>query len=109
MDFTFSEDQILFRDNIRSIFLKEVAPELLRELWDTPEGRSQALWALLAEQGPAAVKALKEIAPELRYRLGQAVRMRHVPEIHFHYDDSVDKGERIDKLLRDNPPSEAND
>lgn len=51
MDFTFSEDQILFRDNIRSVFLKEVAPELLRELWDTPEGRSQALWALLAEQG----------------------------------------------------------
>ena len=65
--------------------------------------------ALLAEQGPAAVKALKEIAPELRYRLGQAVRMRHVPEIHFHYDDSVDKGERIDKLLRDNPPSESTD
>ncbi|PZO07167.1 MAG: 30S ribosome-binding factor RbfA [Lysobacteraceae bacterium] len=65
--------------------------------------------ALLAEQGPAAVKALKEIAPELRYRLGQAVRMRHVPEIHFHYDDSVDKGERIDQLLRDNPPSESTD
>ena len=60
--------------------------------------------ALLAEQGPAAVKALKELAPELRYQLGRAVRMRHVPELHFHYDDSVDKGERIDQLLRDNPP-----
>ena len=59
--------------------------------------------ALLGEQGPAAVKALKEIAPELRYQLGKAVRMRHVPELHFHYDDSVDKGERIDQLLRDNP------
>ena len=65
--------------------------------------------ALLAEQGPAAVKALKELAPELRYRLGQAVRMRHVPEIHFHYDDSVDKGERIEKLLRDNPPAAPDD
>ena len=29
--------------------------------------------------------------------------MRHVPELHFHYDDSVDKGERIDNLLRDEP------
>jgi ribosome-binding factor A len=56
--------------------------------------------ALLAEQGPVAVKALKELAPELRYQLGKAVRMRHVPELHFHYDDSVDKGERIDSLLR---------
>jgi ribosome-binding factor A len=65
--------------------------------------------ALLPEQGPAAVKALKELAPELRYQLGKAVRMRHVPEIHFHYDDSVDKGERIEKLLRDNPPAPADD
>ncbi|MCC8488575.1 ribosome-binding factor A, partial [Xanthomonas citri pv. fuscans] len=24
-----------------------------------------------------------------------------VPELHFHYDDSVDRGERIDNLLRD--------
>ena len=65
--------------------------------------------ALLAEQGPAAVKALKELSPELRYQLGQAVRMRHVPEIHFFYDDSVDKGERIEKLLRDNPSGPAED
>ena len=65
--------------------------------------------ALLGDQGPAAVKALKEIAPELRYQLGKAVRMRHVPELHFHYDDSVDKGERIDQLLRDNPAPPADD
>ncbi|MBP9712579.1 MAG: acyl-CoA/acyl-ACP dehydrogenase [Sterolibacterium sp.] len=51
MDFTFTEDQILFRDNIRSVFLKEVAPELLRELWETADGRSAALWNLLTEQG----------------------------------------------------------
>ncbi len=51
MDFTFSEDQRLFRDNIRSIFVKEIAPELLRELWETPDGRSKALWTLLTEQG----------------------------------------------------------
>ena len=61
--------------------------------------------ALLPDQGAAAVKALKALAPELRYQLGKAVRMRHVPELHFHYDDSVDKGERIDSLLRDAPPA----
>jgi ribosome-binding factor A len=26
-----------------------------------------------------------------------------VPELHFHYDDSVDRGERIDALLKDTP------
>jgi ribosome-binding factor A len=57
--------------------------------------------ALLAEQGPAAVAALRELAPELRRELARAVRMRHVPELHFHYDESLDRGERIDRLLRD--------
>jgi ribosome-binding factor A len=31
------------------------------------------------------------------------MKLRHVPELHFHYDDSVDKGERIEQLLRDAP------
>jgi ribosome-binding factor A len=57
--------------------------------------------ALLSESSKQAVKALKELAPEIRFQLAQAVKMRHVPELHFHYDDSVDRGERIDELLRD--------
>ncbi len=32
--------------------------------------------------------------------------MRRVPEIRFHYDDSVDNGERIEQLLRENAPKE---
>jgi len=62
--------------------------------------------ALMPEKSREAVKALKELAPEIRHQLSQTVRMRHTPELHFHYDDSVDKGERIDALLRDNPPSD---
>lgn len=48
------------------------------------------------------LKALKELAKEIRYELGKRVRLRIVPEVHFHYDDSVDVGERIETLLRDN-------
>ena len=62
--------------------------------------------ALMPEKSREAVKALKALAPEIRHQLSQAVRMRHTPELHFHYDDSVDKGERIDALLRDNPPAD---
>jgi ribosome-binding factor A len=64
---------------------------------------------LLADQSTVAIKALKQLAPELRFQLGKAVRMRHVPELHFHYDDSVDKGERIDSLLRDAPAATPDD
>jgi ribosome-binding factor A len=59
--------------------------------------------ALQPERSAEAVKGLKAVAPEVRYRLARAVKMRHVPELHFHYDDSVDRGERIDNLLRDLP------
>ena len=61
--------------------------------------------ALLPDKSAEAIKGLKALAPELRYQLAQAIRMRHVPELHFHYDDSVDKGERIDALLREDPPA----
>ena len=69
--------------------------------------------ALQQERSAEAVKALKELSRELRFALGRAVKMRHVPELHFHYDDSVDRGERIDLLLRDlpdvKPAAEADD
>jgi ribosome-binding factor A len=65
--------------------------------------------ALQSERALEAVKGLKAVAPEVRYRLARAVKMRHVPELHFHYDDSVDRGERIDNLLRDLPDAPAED
>ena len=56
--------------------------------------------ALQAEQAPVALKALKELAGEFRRSLARGMRLRRVPELRFKYDDSVDKGERIDQLLR---------
>ncbi|HTD27834.1 MAG TPA: 30S ribosome-binding factor RbfA [Xanthomonadaceae bacterium] len=56
--------------------------------------------ALQAERSADAVKGLKEHAKEIRFKLAHLVKMRHVPELHFHYDDSVDRGEKIEKLLR---------
>jgi len=59
--------------------------------------------ALQSERAEEAVEGLRAVAPEVRYRLARAVKLRHVPELHFHYDDSVDRGERIDNLLRELP------
>jgi ribosome-binding factor A len=60
--------------------------------------------ALMQEKSAEAVKDLKELAPQIRYKLGKAMKLRHVPELHFHYDDSVDRGEHMENLLRDLPP-----
>lgn len=63
--------------------------------------------ALMPERADEAMKGLRELTVELRMSLAKAMKLRHVPELHFHYDDSVDRGERIDNLLRDLvPPAE---
>jgi len=56
--------------------------------------------ALLPAQSKEAVKALNELAVEFRRSLSRQMRLRRVPELRFKYDDSVDKGERIEHLLR---------
>ncbi len=65
--------------------------------------------ALQPERANEAMKALKELAPEIRYQLAQSIKMRHVPELHFQYDESFDRGERIDNLLRDLPDTDRAD
>ena len=58
------------------------------------------LTALVTEQGLAAVKDLNDNAWEFRKELARRMTTRVVPELHFKYDQSMDRGERIDALLR---------
>lgn len=51
MDFTFTEDQMMFRDSVRGMLEKECTPELVRAWWETETGRSTELWRQLAEIG----------------------------------------------------------
>lgn len=56
--------------------------------------------ALIGDQGTQATAALNELAKEFRRELSRSMKLRRVPELRFRYDDSVDKGERIESLLR---------
>jgi alkylation response protein AidB-like acyl-CoA dehydrogenase len=51
MDFTFTDDQLLFRDSVRDFLVNEVTPERIRASWDTPSGREPELWNQLAVLG----------------------------------------------------------
>ncbi len=51
------------------------------------------------EQAAHSIKALKRAAGFLRTRLGQELRMRTVPQLHFLHDDSVETGQHMDKLI----------
>ena len=51
MDFTFTEDQLLFRESVRDFLVNEVTPQRIRASWETDSGRDDALWAQLADMG----------------------------------------------------------
>jgi alkylation response protein AidB-like acyl-CoA dehydrogenase len=51
MDFTFTEDQLLFQESVRDFLVNEVTPERIRASWETESGRDVALWGQLAELG----------------------------------------------------------
>lgn len=51
------------------------------------------------EKADSSVKALNRAAGYLRRRLGQEMRIRSVPELHFQHDASVETGQRMDNLI----------
>jgi ribosome-binding factor A len=54
------------------------------------------------EQGKRAnVKLLNELAPAIRHELAKRMRLRHISELRFYYDDSFDTGMRVAELLSD--------
>jgi ribosome-binding factor A len=60
--------------------------------------------ALVAnEDRPAVAKALRRSSGFLRRELGHTLGLRYAPELQFHYDDSFDRGARIDAILREIP------
>ncbi len=64
------------------------------------------------EQGKRAnVKLLNELAPVIRHELAKRMRLRHISELRFYYDDSFDTGMRVAELLSDvnKPAQEGHD
>jgi alkylation response protein AidB-like acyl-CoA dehydrogenase len=55
MDFTFTEDQLIFREAISRFLMTEAAPEKLREIWETDAGRCPELRNQMAMQGLTAL------------------------------------------------------
>jgi alkylation response protein AidB-like acyl-CoA dehydrogenase len=51
MDFTFTEDQLLFHSSVRDFLTAEVTPERIRASWESETGRDPALWQQLAGMG----------------------------------------------------------
>ena len=57
MEFSFSDDQIMFQEAVRDLLANECPPEVVRAAWENDTGRSDSLWAALAEMGVVGMTA----------------------------------------------------
>ncbi|MDO8210697.1 30S ribosome-binding factor RbfA [Conexibacter sp. CPCC 206217] len=56
------------------------------------------------EARAAGLEGLRSSQGFLQRKVAREVRMKYTPEITFAYDDSVDRGLRINELLKEMPP-----
>ncbi|HVL00142.1 MAG TPA: acyl-CoA dehydrogenase family protein, partial [Dongiaceae bacterium] len=65
MDFTFSEDQLLFCKSVQDFLQQEITPKKVRDSWELDGGRNPALWQQLVDLGVTAM-----LVPEAQGGLG---------------------------------------
>ena len=53
-----------------------------------------------AEQRKHTQKGLENARGFLRREIGSELKLRLVPNLHFQYDEAIDRGERIEQLVR---------
>jgi ribosome-binding factor A len=64
------------------------------------------------EQRAKTLAGLGAAAGFIRRELGRRIRVRHIPELSFHYDSGLDATDRVAQLLEENrtaPESEPGD
>ena len=83
---------------------QRVGDQIQRELADLLRlSHAKVLFTHLAgkERADDAVKALQHTAGYLRTELSHRLNLYSVPQLHFAYDDSIESGLRMSKLIDD--------
>lgn len=95
------------REVLANVLQREPREEALQDVVITAVEVTRDLsvarvWYYALRGDPAAVAgALERAKGFLRMRLGQEVRMRIVPELRFQVDESIERGRRVEAILRD--------
>jgi len=64
-------------------------------------GHAKVFFTLLGDQiqVEAATEGLNHAAGYLRRELGRRIKIRTIPQLHFTFDESVERGMRLSKLI----------
>jgi ribosome-binding factor A len=101
-------DQLL-REEIGSIVTRDVAdPRVgfvtITSVETTPDLRHAKVWVSVIGQPAertAAIAALGRAMPFVRRELGVRLRLKRIPDLHVHEDDTAERGTRVLQLLND--------
>lgn len=99
----------LLRQEISSIVLRDVAdPRIgfatITSVETTPDLRHAKVWVSIigqTEEREATVSALRRAMPFVRHELGIRLRLKRIPDLHIHLDDTAERGTRLLRLLSD--------
>ena len=103
------------RDVLAKLLLLETREESLRSVMITAVEVSRDLsiakvyYQNYAGDPAMIAEALSRAAGFLRGRVGEKVRMRQTPELRFYYDESAERGRRIETLLSSLPELQPED
>lgn len=51
------------------------------------------------EQKQKTIEIVEKNTPKIRYEVGKRIRLRLTPELRFIYDDSIDRGSRVNEII----------
>jgi len=99
----------LLRQEIGSIVTRDVAdPRIgfttITSVETTRDLRHAKVWVSVIGQPAerdAAVAALRHAMPFIRHELGKRLRIKRIPDLHVHLDETAERGTRILQLLAD--------
>jgi len=103
---------LILRDEVHDPRLSQVTIQEVRVVRDLSHAR--VFFTLMdSDQAKPVEKALNKAAGFLRRRLGEVVKLRTIPQLHFEYDQSLEHGLRlsslIDKAVASQSPADESD
>ena len=99
----------LLRQEIGAILTRDIAdPRVgfatITSVETTPDLRHAKVWVSVIGQPAerdAALAALRRAMPFMRHELGMRLRLKRIPDLHVHLDDTAERGTRVLQLLSD--------
>lgn len=99
----------VLKKEISDIISRKLKNPFITEMWsildvDVSKDFSYAkvyisVYSVNPDKKKATFEAISKDAKKIRHELSKSVRARTVPELHFIIDDSMEYGDKMDKLL----------